>query len=433
MSLEFRRRMIINSLPADIIINRAWSDNDGYLMDVIYAQGWSESKNYMTKSEAEKVQDIGTIFNSNKSITDFSAFKYFTSVKEVKNSAFGDCFGLKYISFPNSIEKFGDGAFSRNQALVSPLIFPASTKSIGSSFLTQNSVLEEVVLNEGLETIGGQAFSSANKVKSIFIPKTVKSIGGHCINATCVVEVDSENPYYDSRDNCNAIIKTSSNTLTSGNTLTKFVEGIEEIAYWSMNGSPSIIHMPSTLKSIRMQAFSSIASIKEVYLNEGLKTIDSYAFSNCGNMTVFNFPTTLTGCMPNAITGTPFYRSLSDGLLYINDWVWTYKNSANNTNIDVIVENGYTRLGDFAFDGNFSFIKSLDLPDTLTTIGIASVRGLSKVERIIIRSNTMQFNNSYVSSVNKNCVFYVPDDRMNYYSGLISGFVMEPLSSLTQS
>lgn len=433
MKLELRRREMTGG-PSDIIIDTRKGTNEQRanakeLMKIIFAQGWCNSPRYMLKREAELVTDIGTVFSYNKSITDFSAFRYFTSVKEVMSSAFEDCFNLKYIELPNSVEKFGNKVFSRNLSLMSPLILPISTKCIGDKFFTQNSRCKEIVLNEGLETIGKECFDGVSGVNRLFIPKTVKSIGRYCLNSTCVVEVDSENPYYDSRESCNAIILTSENKLTSGNSLTKFVEGIEIIGYASMNMCPNSIRMPDTLRIIESQAFQRIRNLKEVYLNEGLTDIGQRAFIGCG-IEVFNFPTTLTNCHPKALDETPYYNNLPDGVLYINDWVWKYKNSANEIGIDIIIKRGTSQIGSYAFDGDYSFIKSIDLPNTLTTIGVAALRGCSKVERVIIRSNTLQFikADTNLNSLNKECVFYVPDDRIEYYAKLLHDFVLKPLS-----
>ena len=44
------------------------------------------------------------------------------------------------------------------------------------------------------------------------------------------IVVDEENPYYDSRMNCNAIIETATNTIIAGCNTTTIPEGVERIA-----------------------------------------------------------------------------------------------------------------------------------------------------------------------------------------------------------
>ena len=68
-------------------------------------------------------------------------------------------------------------------------------------------------------SIGQYAFWNCSGLTSIIIPSGVTSIGNEAF-ASCSgltsMTVDSSNTVYDSRDNCNAIIKTATNTLIQG-------------------------------------------------------------------------------------------------------------------------------------------------------------------------------------------------------------------------
>ena len=79
--------------------------------------------------------------------------------------------------------------------------------------ITHNDVTYSVT------SIGDVAFYQCIGLTSVTIPNSVISIGlspfENCSELTSVV-VESDNPVYDSRDNCNAIIETSTNTLIAG-------------------------------------------------------------------------------------------------------------------------------------------------------------------------------------------------------------------------
>jgi surface protein len=60
------------------------------LMDVVYAQGWSASPDYMTFDEAAAVTTFGTVFKDNTEITTFEEAKYFTGLTTVKQNQFAN-------------------------------------------------------------------------------------------------------------------------------------------------------------------------------------------------------------------------------------------------------------------------------------------------------------------------------------------------------
>ena len=101
-----------------------------------------------------------------------------------------------------------------------------------------------------------------NSVEYIHIPSSIKEIAGNVAAGTHRLKsivVDPNNEHYDSRENCNAIIETSTNTLICGCSTTTF---------------------PSTVKSIGDSAFGS-SNISNVVLPETITQLGQYAFSTC--------------------------------------------------------------------------------------------------------------------------------------------------------
>lgn len=232
-----RRRAMMGLLPTDIIINRNWSENYAALMDVIYAQKWSKSPNYMTKREAEAVTDIGTAFRYNESITNFDAFQYFTSVKTI-NSTFENCTKLQKIILPNNVRNIYNTAFK------------------------------------------------GTAIKSIFIPKSVVKFNGNAfINCSNLetIEVDKDNKIYDSRDSCNAIIETSTNIMYAGckNTIIpNTVLALNRNVFQGCTGLTSI-EIPNSVVKVSVSCFYDCTNLTKIILNKNntIKELAQAAFN----------------------------------------------------------------------------------------------------------------------------------------------------------
>ena len=98
-------------------------------------------------------------------------------------------------------------------------IIPEGTTEIGDYAFGGCDSLESVTIPESVTEIGEKAFSDCCYLESIAIPKSVTRIGDlafvRCTSLESIVVAD-DNPAYDSRKGCNAIIETETNTLIAG-------------------------------------------------------------------------------------------------------------------------------------------------------------------------------------------------------------------------
>ena len=136
---------------------------------------------------------------------------------------------------------------------------------------------------------------ASSVVESITIPKTTniinKNVLAGCLNLKTVV-VDSENPYYDSRENCNAIITTSQNPYITPNTLIagckttiipNSVVEIGENAFYDCE-SLETITIPNSVTKIGQSAFNVCSTLSSITLSENLTEIGNWAFDDCNNL-----------------------------------------------------------------------------------------------------------------------------------------------------
>ncbi len=181
------------------------------------------------------------------------------SVTSIGSSAFSSCSGLTSVTIPNSVTSIGDDAFSFCDALTSVTI-PNSVKSIGEEVFDWCSGLTSVTIGNSVTSIGSYAFSFCDALTSVTIPESVTSIGNrafqYCSGLTSDV-VEEGNAVYDSRNNCNAIIETTSNTLHSGCKTTIIPNSVKNLGEGAFYGCDSLtsITIPDSVMSIGDEAF----------------------------------------------------------------------------------------------------------------------------------------------------------------------------------
>lgn len=136
---------------------------------------------------------------------------------------------------------------------------------------------------------------ASSVVESITIPKTTniinKNVLAGCPNLKTVV-IDSENPYYDSRENCNAIITTSQNPYFTPNTLiagcktTLIPNSVVEIGENAFYDCESLetITIPNSVTKIGKSAFNVCSTLSSITLSENLTEIGNWAFDDCNNL-----------------------------------------------------------------------------------------------------------------------------------------------------
>ena len=171
--------------------------------------------------------------------------------------------------------------------------------SIGAGAFSGCSNLTSVTIPEGVINIGGGAFSGCSGLTSVTIPEGVTSIGDYafrgCSGLTSI-SVESGNPVYDSRNNCNALIETATNTLIAGCNNTIIPKGVTSIgnnAFLGCSGLTSVT-IPEGVINIYGGAFAGCSNLSSVTIPEGVINIGAGAFVGCSNLTSVTIPEGVT-------------------------------------------------------------------------------------------------------------------------------------------
>lgn len=241
--------------------------------------------------------------------------------------------------------------------------------------------LTYISIPESVITINFDAFTYCESLTSIFIPKNVLNIRSgifsYCDNLK-EIKVDKNNENYDSRDDSNCIIKTSTNTIIAGCNATKIpssVEGIDKFAFENCLGLTSI-YIDENIKFVNKGAFEGCRNVTSIIVNENNRYLDSRNNSNA----IINTSTNvlITGCkntiIPNGITKIEDYAftncddltsiSIPDSVKSIGSLSFSFCDNLESIKMSKNLE----EIDDYAFDYDKN-LKSIILPKTLKTIG----------------------------------------------------------------
>lgn len=195
------------------------------------------------------------------------------SVKEIGGAAFENCINLKSVTISDSLSFINYHAFSGCESLSS---FP---------------------LPQSLRKISHNVFSGCRSLKTITIPANLTDIDDHAFSGCYLtsIVVDKENPVYDSRNNCNAIIETATNRLIKGCSKTIIPDDIEVISSEAFSGCDDLksIVIPESVKVIEEMAFSGCKGLTSITLPDSIHTIGTRAFLRCKNLKSINIPKAL--------------------------------------------------------------------------------------------------------------------------------------------
>lgn len=269
----------------------------------------------LSHAEAAAVTDLGTVFKNNSKIKSFDELQYFTGLTKIGSNTFYYCTSLEFVRFPNTIK-----------------------------------------------TIEASVFYGCSNLKSLVIPASVTSFSSSLYYKLCrklaSIVVEEGNQVYDSRDNCNAVIQKSNNTLVLG----------------CMN---TVI--PNTVKEIGDYAFDNCYGLKKIELPESVTRINSYGFSTCIEATEVNLPNSLT-----YIGGSAFYDCESLTVLKIPGSV-TYIGSTSFAECsslkEIVLPASVNTIGSNAFGKNTALEKmtvAWETPLSITS-GVFSNTDITKV------------------------------------------------------
>ena len=218
--------------------------------------------------------------------------------------------------------------------------------------------------------IGAYAINGCNELTSLIIPKTVSVIEKNnfelCEQLTSLV-VEQGNPMFDSRDNCNAIIVTATNTLVHGCNSSSIPEGIEVIAdsAFSQRRNLSHISIPDSVVYIGEFAFLGCYSLENEIKLQGIHQVTRSCFDGCSSLKKV---------------------SIGSGIEFVESGAFASCSMLS----DVVITEGTKYIGTYAFD-NCNNLASITLPKSIERIESSAFDRCNRIERVFIPKGSTDY------------------------------------------
>ena len=274
------------------------------------------------------------------------------SVKYIGARAFYDCTSMTGITLGNGVENIGDNAFS-NCNLLTSIAIPGSA-SIGEYAFSSCYALTSITISDGVTNIGEGAFSSCTEVQKISIPSSLETVGDRVFNADKVTRID-------------------------------FSGDLEAwLKVMSLGGMSSFISEDSAIY-LNGEQLSG-----DIIVPEGITSIPSYAFTNFTQITSLTIPDSVTSIGSYILQGCTGIESLiipnmtrKLGGYFGEDPRYDSYNTQVPDSLKTLVITGGESIPQHAFDG-CSGLKSITIPDSVTSIGGSAFSGCSDLTSITI-------------------------------------------------
>ena len=327
---------------------------------------------------------------------------------------------LTQVVISDGVTSIGKYAFYDCSSLTS-ITIPYSVTSIGHEAFYGCSSLTSVMLPDSVTSIGNCAFSGCSSLTSITIPDGVTSIGegafAYCSSLTSITIPDGVTSIGD------GAFYMVSNIVYSGNlsgapwyarALNGFIEDglvYNDSSKTKLLACPSLregtVVIPNSVTSIGNFAFSGCSSLTSITIPYGVTSIGYSAFYDCSSLTSITIPKGVTriGSLAFYVCSSLTSITIPDGVTSIGDDTFFYCRSLTS----ITIPDGVTSIGERVFSSCRS-LTSITIPDSVTSIGENAFSGCSSLTRITIPDS--------VTSIGRRAFDDVPNI---VYSGNLSG------------
>ena len=307
--------------------------------------------------EGKTITAIGEAAFNGKQIT---SLVFPSGINVLNVRAFTNCEKLEKIKFSSTLSNIcTDSSYSRQTfygcANITEIVITQTQANMSMTSVLPYSYnkVNKVTFEGEITSFGKSMLNSFSALESITIPQTVTTIGEASLRSTGLREIN----------------------------IPAKVTSIGDYAFYDCKNLAKITFAKngkSSLESIGESAFCNVP-ITELNFPEGLQTLAMRAFANCTSIQKIKFPSSLVSINADS----SYSRQTFYGCSNITEIVITQTQA--NMVMSSVLPHSYNKVNKVTFEGeitsfgksmlsSFSEIKSITIPQTVTTIGEASLR-----------------------------------------------------------
>lgn len=229
----------------------------------------------------------GPFFDIASHITDFT---FGDSVRYVPSNLCANMVNLRTLSIGRQVEQIAPYAFDGCTGLRQVTWAAAHCADFDiydyAPFYSARDSITHITFTEAVEAIPSYLCMDMTGIRTLHLPASVHHIGSFafrgCYNLDTIT-VAAGNTVYDSRNDCNALCETTTNTLLVGCNRTIIPSSIHHIGESAFRRCIWLQHidLPPVLETIGREAFQACESLRKVTMPDGVRDIADYTFTAC--------------------------------------------------------------------------------------------------------------------------------------------------------
>ncbi len=379
-----------------------WNSNRSYIETVIIEQGVTSVCSYAFYN-CYNLQKI-TIPNG---------------IVNIEKNAFEGCSGLNSIMLPSSLKRIGNEAFYKCSSLIDvyfegdvddwiKIVFCSDDSNpmfYGDNLYFENKLVTEVVIPEGTTSIGAYTFMNCSSLIDVTIPDSVTSIG-YCAFQLCGFDSVILPQRLSSIEGYAFSYCRNLTDITLPNSITSIGVG----AFYCCSKLDSIV-IPDSVQYIGYYIFEYCGSLKSVTIGDGVQAIPYRAFYYCSTL-----ETIIIGNSVSKICQDSFDYCKSLKSVYIEDLSqWCGMDFYYLTNIinggkdlylngelvtNLIIPENVERINSDAFIG-YKNVTSVEISKNVTSIGSRAFYGCSNMSDVYYEGSKSDWSNISIESSNE--------------------------------